>query len=49
MTSVFVSEATVKSHFSHIYTKLGVDSRVGAVAAAIYQRMIRADDPTWPS
>lgn len=38
---LFVSEATVKSHLSHIYTKLGVDTRAGAVAAAIEQRIIR--------
>ena len=37
-----VSEATVKSHLSHIYAKLGVDTRAGAVAAAIEQRIIRA-------
>jgi DNA-binding NarL/FixJ family response regulator len=39
--SLFVSEATVKSHLSHIYTKLGVDTRAGAVAQAIDQRIIR--------
>ena len=39
---LFVSEATVKSHLSHIYTKLGVDTRAGAVAAAIEGRIIRA-------
>ncbi len=38
---LFVSEATVKSHLSHIYTKLGVDTRAGAVAAAIEKRIIR--------
>ncbi|HWJ10671.1 MAG TPA: response regulator transcription factor [Nocardioides sp.] len=38
---LFVSEATVKSHLSHVYTKLGVDTRAGAVAAAIEQRIIR--------
>jgi DNA-binding NarL/FixJ family response regulator len=38
---LLVSEATVKSHLSHIYTKLGVDSRAGAVARAIEQRIIR--------
>jgi DNA-binding NarL/FixJ family response regulator len=36
-----VSGATVKSHLSHIYTKLGVDTRAGAVARAIEQRIIR--------
>jgi DNA-binding NarL/FixJ family response regulator len=39
---LFVSEATVKSHLSHIYTKLGVDTRAGAVAVAIERRVIRA-------
>jgi len=39
---LFVSEATVKSHLAHIYTKLGVDTRAGAVAAAIDRRIIRA-------
>lgn len=39
---LLVSEATVKSHLSHIYTKLGVDTRAGAVAKAIDQRVIRA-------
>ena len=38
---LFVSEATVKSHLSHIYAKLGVDTRTGAVTAAIDQRIIR--------
>ena len=33
----------MKSHLSHIYTKLGVDSRAGAVARAIEQRIIRPD------
>ena len=45
---LFVSEATVKSHLSHIYTKLGVDSRAGAVAAAIDRRIIRAENPGRP-
>lgn len=40
---LFVSEATVKSHLSHIYTKLSVDTRTAAVAAAIEQRIIRAE------
>jgi len=38
---LMVSEATVKSHLSHIYTKLGVDNRAGAVAKAIERRIIR--------
>lgn len=39
--TLFVSEVTVKSHLSHIYGKLGVDARAGAVAAVIEQRIIR--------
>ncbi|MGP9782499.1 DNA-binding response regulator [Arthrobacter sp. MYb211] len=39
--SLFVSEGTVKSHLAHIYAKLQTDSRAGAVAAAIAQRIIR--------
>ncbi|SDS80528.1 DNA-binding response regulator, NarL/FixJ family, contains REC and HTH domains [Brevibacterium siliguriense] len=38
---MFISEGTVKAHLAHIYTKLGVDTRVGAVAAAIERRIIR--------
>jgi DNA-binding NarL/FixJ family response regulator len=38
---LLVSEATVKSHLSHIYVKLGVDTRSGAVAAAMERRIIR--------
>jgi len=40
--ALLVSEATVKSHLAHIYTKLSVESRAGAVARAIEQRIIRA-------
>lgn len=32
--TMFVSEATVKSHLVHVFTKLDVDSRTAAVAAA---------------
>jgi DNA-binding NarL/FixJ family response regulator len=39
---LLVSEATVKSHLSHIYAMLGVDARAGTVAKAIDQRIIRA-------
>jgi DNA-binding NarL/FixJ family response regulator len=38
---LFLSEATVKTHLTHIYTKLEVDSRAGAVAKAIENRLIR--------
>lgn len=38
---LYVSEATVKSHLAHIYGKLGVDTRTGAVSRAIEQRIIR--------
>jgi DNA-binding NarL/FixJ family response regulator len=32
---LFVSPATVKTHFSHIYKKLDVSDRSGAVAHAL--------------
>jgi DNA-binding NarL/FixJ family response regulator len=38
---LLVSEATVKSHLTHIYTKLDVDTRAGAVAVAIERRILR--------
>ncbi|MBM7051557.1 MULTISPECIES: response regulator transcription factor [unclassified Rothia (in: high G+C Gram-positive bacteria)] len=31
---LFISEATVKTHLVHIYSKLGVDNRTGAIARA---------------
>ena len=34
---LFISEATVKTHLLHIYTKLDVNDRAAAVAAA-YER-----------
>ncbi len=37
---LFVSRATVKTHLAHIFTKLGVDSRTAAVAAARKDRLI---------
>ena len=39
---LLVSVATVKSHLTHIYGKLDVDTRAGAVARAIELRIIRA-------
>lgn len=41
--ALFLSEATIKTHLSHIYTKLSVDGRAGAVAHAIEHHIIRAD------
>jgi ATP/maltotriose-dependent transcriptional regulator MalT len=40
--SLFLSEATVKSHLVHIFTKLGVGSRTQAVARARELGAIRA-------
>ncbi|WP_433360120.1 response regulator [Streptosporangium sp. CA-115845] len=39
---LFLSETTVKTHLVHIYTKLGVDSRTAAVAAATKKGLIRS-------
>lgn len=39
--ALFISEATVKSHLVHIYTKLGVESRTAAAAEAARQGLIR--------
>jgi two-component system, NarL family, nitrate/nitrite response regulator NarL len=36
-----LSEATVKTHFEHIYRKLGVPDRASAVAEALRQGLIR--------
>lgn len=38
---LFVSEATVKSHLVHCYTKLGVDNRTAAITTAIERGIIR--------
>lgn len=38
---LFLSQATVKSHLVHIFTKLGVDSRTAAVARAAARGLIR--------
>ncbi|HEX5562091.1 MAG TPA: response regulator transcription factor [Nocardioidaceae bacterium] len=38
---MFLSQATVKSHLVHVFSKLGVESRTAAVAAARERRLIR--------
>lgn len=38
---LFVSEATVKTHLHHIFTKLGVDSRAAALAEANRRGILR--------
>ncbi|MFC4056722.1 response regulator [Planomonospora corallina] len=40
---LFISEATVKSHVLHIYTKLGVNDRAAAVAAAFRRGLLTLD------
>lgn len=37
---LFISQATVKTHLIHIYTKLGVDNRTAAVEQARQRRII---------
>lgn len=37
---LFISEATVKSHLLHIYTKLGVNDRAAAVATAFRRGLL---------
>ncbi|MGX1372031.1 DNA-binding CsgD family transcriptional regulator [Streptomyces canus] len=38
--ALFISEATVKTHLGRIYTKLGVETRSGAVAVAKERRLL---------
>jgi PAS domain S-box-containing protein len=38
---LFVSPATIKTHFQHVYEKLGVGDRAGAVARALRTGLIR--------
>jgi DNA-binding NarL/FixJ family response regulator len=39
--TLFISETTVKTHLSHIFTKLGVDDRTAAVTVALDRGIIR--------
>jgi di/tricarboxylate transporter len=38
--SLFISEATVKTHLLHIFAKLGVDDRTAAVVSALERGII---------
>lgn len=38
---LFISETTVKTHLSHIFTKLGVDDRTAAVTIALDRGILR--------
>ena len=40
-SKLHITEATVKSHFVHIFNKLGVDDRTAAVTVALKQKIIR--------
>jgi len=40
-----ISERTIKAHLTTIYTKLGVDSRAGAVAVAMQRGILQHDRP----
>jgi DNA-binding NarL/FixJ family response regulator len=38
---LFITEATVKSHFVHIFSKLGVTDRTAAVTEAVKKKIIK--------
>jgi DNA-binding NarL/FixJ family response regulator len=38
---LFITEATVKSHFVHIFSKLGVTDRTAAVTKAVKKKIIK--------
>ncbi len=37
---LFISEATVQTHLTHIYAELGVNDRAAAVAAAFHRGLL---------
>ncbi|MEU7003533.1 response regulator transcription factor [Nonomuraea sp. NPDC046570] len=39
--TLYITEATVKTHLVHVYGKLGVDTRTAAVTAAVERGLIR--------
>ena len=39
--ALFISEATVKTHLIHIFSKLGVDDRTAAVTVALERGILR--------
>jgi DNA-binding NarL/FixJ family response regulator len=43
--ALFVSEATVKTHATHIFSKLGIRDRVQAVVAAYESGLVQPGDP----
>ncbi len=43
---LFISEATVKTHLLHVYTKLGVNDRAAAVGAAFERGLLTPEDGT---
>lgn len=42
-SKLHITEATVKSHFVHIFDKLGADDRTAAVTLALRRKIIRLD------
>jgi DNA-binding NarL/FixJ family response regulator len=43
--SLHISEATVKTHLLHVFSKLGVDGRTAAVTVALERGIIRLNRP----